>query len=135
MCPFSPGQGQDLACHLNFAFFYAKIKDITYIMKLSKLQKYILLACFEKKYSKLDRKVLLHFYNFYKKKHSRDIMVNSITVSIDRLIKKGLLVGFGEITKEKIFIDKVRLTRLGREIAKKLLGEQKKLPLKMGKKS
>jgi len=104
-------------------------------MKLSKLQKYILLACFEKKYSKLDRKVLLHFYNFYKKKHSRDIMVNSITVSIDRLIKKGLLVGFGEITKEKIFIDKVRLTRLGREIAKKLLGEQKKLPLKMGKKS
>lgn len=59
--------------------------------------------------------------------------MNSITVSLDRLIKKGLLVGFGEITKEKVYIDKIRLTRLGREIAKKLLGEQKSLPLKIKK--
>ena len=110
-------------------------------MRLSKLQKYILLQCFDKKYSKLDRAGLVNFYNSYKKKPGsakaglkKDIQINSITVSLDRLIKKGLLVGFGEITKEKIFIDKIRLTRLGRVVAKKLLGEQKKLPLKLKKK-
>lgn len=102
-------------------------------MRLSKLQKYILLECFDKKYSKLDRKILLKFYNSYKKKPKKDIQINSISTSLDRLIKKGLLVGFGEITKTKVFIDKIRLTAQGRKSAKKLLGEQKKLPLKMTK--
>ena len=102
-------------------------------MRLSKLQKYILLQCFDKKYAKLDRSGLVKFYNSAKKKIKKEIQINSITVSLDRLIKKGLLVGFGEITKEKTFIDKIRLTRLGRQTAKKLLGEQKSLPLKMKK--
>jgi len=100
-------------------------------MRLSKLQKYILLQCFDKKYSKLDRTGLVKFYNSYKKKPKTEIQINSITVSLDRLIKKGLLVGFGEITKQKVFIDKIRLTPLGRKTAKNLLGEQKKLPLKL----
>jgi len=106
-------------------------------MRLSKLQKYILLQSFDSK-NKLDRKVLLGFYSAYKKKPgsakagpSRDIMVNSITSSIDRLIKRGLIVGFGELTKEKTFINKIRLTPLGRKMAKKFLGEQKRLPFKM----
>jgi hypothetical protein len=60
-------------------------------------------------------------------------MVNSITSSLERLIKKGLIVGFGELTKEKTFINKIRLTREGRLAAKKLLGEQKRLPLKLKK--
>jgi len=109
-------------------------------MRISGLQKYILLQCFDSK-NKLDRKVLLGFYGSSKKKPgsaearpSRDIMVNSVTNSIERLIKKGLVVGFGEITKEKTYINKVRLTREGRVLARKALGEQKKLPLKMGKK-
>jgi len=74
---------------------------------------------------------LLKFYNSYKKKPKKDIQINSISTSLDRLIKKGILVGFGEITKTKVFIDKVRLTTLGRKISKNLLGEQKKLPLKL----
>ncbi len=102
-------------------------------MRLSKLQKYILLQCFEHKYGKLDRKNLVVFYNSFKSKPQKASQINSITVSLDRLIKKGLLVGFGEITKEKVFIDKVRLTRLGRSVAKKILGEQKKLPLNLRK--
>jgi hypothetical protein len=57
-------------------------------------------------------------------------MVNSITNSIERLIKKGLIVGFGEITKDKIFITKIRLTREGISVAKKALGEQRRLPFK-----
>ncbi|OGY42649.1 MAG: hypothetical protein A2Y82_03135 [Candidatus Buchananbacteria bacterium RBG_13_36_9] len=101
-------------------------------MRLSKLQKYILLQSFDTK-NKLDRKVLLGFYHAYKKKPSREIMVNSITSSIERLIKKGLIVGFGELTKEKTYIDKIRLTPLGKKIAKKFLGEQKKLPFKLKK--
>ena len=99
-------------------------------MRLSRLQKYILLQSFDTK-NKLDRKVLLKFYSAYKKKSSREIMINSITSSLERLIKKGLIVGFGELTKEKTFINKIRLTPLGRKMAKKLLGEQKKLPFKM----
>ncbi len=102
-------------------------------MRLSKLQKYILLQCFERKCSKLARKNLVDFYNLSKQKIKRESQINSITVSLDRLIQKGLLVGFGEITKQKIFIDKIRLTRLGRQIAKNLLGEQKKLPFKIRK--
>jgi len=99
-------------------------------MHLSKLQKYILLQSFDTK-NKLDRKGLVHFYNSYKKKPSREIMVNSITSSLERLIKKGLIVGFGELTKEKTYIQKIRLTPIGRRLAKKLLGEQKCLPLKI----
>ncbi|MFA5188627.1 MAG: hypothetical protein WC460_04670 [Patescibacteria group bacterium] len=106
-------------------------------MRLSKLQKYILLQSFDSK-NKLDRKVLLGFYSSYKKKPgsakagpNREIMVNSITSSLDRLIKRGLIVGFGELTKEKTFINKIRLTPLGRKVVKKLLGEQKRLPLKL----
>ncbi|MBD3360146.1 MAG: hypothetical protein GF365_05600 [Candidatus Buchananbacteria bacterium] len=103
-------------------------------MRLSKLQKYILLQCFERKYSKLDRKNLVAFYNSSKPKIKKQSQINSITVSLDRLIKKGLLVGFGEITKEKVFMENVSLTCLGRLEAKKLLGEQRKLPLKLKKK-
>jgi hypothetical protein len=99
---------------------------------LSGLQRYILLQCYDSE-NKLDRKVLLGFYGSLKKKPDREIMVNSITNSIERLIKKGLIVGFGEITKDKIFITKIRLTREGSLVAKKALGEQKRLPFKMKK--
>ena len=58
-------------------------------MRLSKLQKYILLRCFDKKYSKLDRDGLAGFYGSLKKKPKKEIQVNSITVSLDRLIKKA----------------------------------------------
>lgn len=97
-------------------------------MRLSKLQKYIILQSFDAK-NKLDRNGLLSFYNVSKKKPSKEITVNSITNSIERLIKKGLLVGFGEFTKEKSYIQKIKLTLAGRKVAKKLFGEQKRLPL------
>jgi hypothetical protein len=98
-------------------------------VRLSGLQRYILLQCYDSE-NKLDRKVLLGFYGSLKEKPTQEIMVNSITNSIERLIKKGLIVGFGEITKDKIFINKIRLTREGSLIAKKALGEQRRLPFK-----
>ncbi len=100
-------------------------------MKLSKLQKYILLQCFDLKNRQLDRKILLDFYKNCKKKPKPEVLVNSITSSLERLISRGLIVGFGEFTQFKNFIYKVRLTPLGRKVTKKLLGEQKKLPFKL----
>lgn len=99
-------------------------------MRLSKLQKFILLKSFDAK-TKIDRAEFLGFYAGNKKKPRQDIMVNSITSSLERLIKKGLIVGFGELTKEKTFINKIRLTKEGRFVSKKMLGEQKRLPFKM----
>jgi len=102
-------------------------------MRLSKLQKYIVLQCFDKKYNQLDRKVLVNFYYSFKKKPTKEIQVSNITNSIERLIKKGLVNGYGQFTQTKNFIHKINLTRLGRKIAIKLLGEQKKLPLRLRK--
>ena len=83
-------------------------------MHLSQLQKYILLQTFDAK-----------------NRPSRQIMVNSITSSLERLIKKGLIIGYGEFTQFKNFIYKIKLTPLGLKMTKKMLGEQRRLPLKL----
>ncbi|MFH1610618.1 MAG: hypothetical protein ABIA91_01895 [Patescibacteria group bacterium] len=57
-----------------------------------------------------------------------------ITKSIERLIDKELLVGFGERTKYKWFIKDIKITKFGKKEAKKLLGEQLKLKFKKIKK-
>ena len=96
-------------------------------MRLSALQKYILRQCyFEKK--KLNRDKLIKFYN-KQKKPKPDDQVNIITKSLERLINKGLLVGYGMRTPEKWFIKEVRLTRKGLKTAKELLGKQQKLKI------
>ena len=56
-------------------------------------------------------------------------MVKIITKSIERLIRRNLAVGFGEITSEKQFIKEIKITVKGRAAAKKLLGEQMRIPL------
>ena len=97
-------------------------------MRLSVLQKYILRQCyFEKK--RLNRNKLVKFYNNQKKKPTKDNQVNIITKSSERLIKKGLLVGYGMRTPEKWFIKEVRLTRKGNKVARELLGKQQKLKI------
>lgn len=60
-------------------------------------------------------------------------MVKIITQSIERLIKRDLVVGFGEITSEKQFIKEIKITSEGRRAAKKLLGEQMRIPLQIKK--
>lgn len=101
-------------------------------MKLSKLQKYILLSNFGVK-SKLKRNQLLKFYDKQKKKPKREDQQGIITRSIERLIEKGLLVGYGRRTPEKWFIDEIRLTGKGRQEVKKLFGQQQVLPLHLRK--
>ena len=124
-------------------------------MKLSKLQKFILVQCRNLKKKEVPRREFLKFYlddpstprfarrsgfpltpqsGARSKKPSKDDQQNIITKSLMRLIKKDLLVGFGEITRERIYVARVRITRTGRRVVSKLLREQqKRLPLGLKK--
>jgi len=52
--------------------------------------------------------------------------------SLERLIKKELLSAVAKKTSQKLFIKEIKLTKLGRELVRKILKQkQKKLPLKM----
>lgn len=96
-------------------------------MRLSSLQRYIILECFPVR-GKIGRAIFTEFYKGIEKK-SKDI-VDTITKTLERLIDNGLMVGYGLRTPKKWFIKEVRLTPLGRRIAKKLQGEQQILPFK-----
>jgi len=97
-------------------------------MRLSILQKYILHQCYLEK-KKLNRSRLTKFYNNKKKSPKKEDQINIITKSIERLIERGLLVGYGVRTPEKWFIREIRLTRKGMKIAKELMGQQQKLKI------
>lgn len=124
-------------------------------MRLSSLQKYILLQCYfnkDKKYSKKDlskfyfqaseggaktkflpsrasaEKTALGLYNKNQKKPKNFKKI--ITKSIERLIIKELMIGYGEHTPHKWYVKEIKLTPKGRRVAKKLRGEQQELPLK-----
>lgn len=96
-------------------------------MRLSNLQKYILLQGFNQK-GKFSRNILNKFYDNRKNKPKKEDVVNIITKSLERLINKELLIGYGMRTTHKWFIEEIKLTYKGRKTAKKLLGEQQKLP-------
>ncbi len=96
-------------------------------MRLSALQRYILRECYQSKQKLIPRQP---FTKFYPTKTKHAVVVNSITSSLERLIDKGLMIGFGRRTPEKWFIESVRLTPLGRRMAKQTFGQQQKLPLK-----
>jgi hypothetical protein len=99
-------------------------------MRLSALQKHIIFECGGNKGARIKRNILASFYDKQKKKPNQELMVKIITQSIERLIRRDLIVGFGEITKHKIFIKEIKLTAKGKKEAKRLLGEQRKLPLR-----
>lgn len=99
-------------------------------MRLSNLQKYILLKCLDLR-GRLERKVFRKFYDQQENKPSDRYQENIVTKSLERLIDKDLLVGFGKRTAKKWFITHVKLTGRGLRLAKELLKErQEKLPLK-----
>lgn len=78
----------------------------------------------------MSRKTLVDFYQTQKKTPSPFQQVKIITQSFERLIKRGLMVGYGVRTPEKWFIKEIRLTSKGKKEARRVLGEQQKLPLK-----
>lgn len=98
-------------------------------MSLSKLQQYILEECLARG-GQCQRRV---FDSSLAVKHSRAQSGNYkkiVTQSIERLIERGLVVGYGIKTKEKLFIERVRLTSEGRTAGLKMrLRRQPTLPL------
>lgn len=97
-------------------------------MQLSSLQKYILKQTLFSSKNKVARSLLADFYKKHKNPPSQKIQTKIITKSIERLIEKGLLVGFGEKTQHKLFIKQIKFTPKGRKISQKLLGQQAQLP-------
>jgi len=100
-------------------------------MRFSALQKHILIYCYGRRQAKCSREAFLLFYDKKKLKENRKDKVNTVTKSIERLIDKELFIGYGIRTSHKWFIKEIRLTPKGRRQAKKLLGVQRKLPLKI----
>jgi len=102
-------------------------------MSLSNLQKYILKTTLENNKPKTTRDVFEKFYDDIKKAPAKKIRTNIITKSIERLIDKGLIIGFGEKTQHKLFITHIKLTTRGKKETRALFGKQSKLPLKIKK--
>ena len=98
-------------------------------MNLSGLQKYIILECYNARNGRIFRGSLANFYSQAKISPKKELLVKIITKSIERLIHRDLIVGFGEITSERQFIKEIKLTSKGRALARKLLGEQMRIPL------
>lgn len=96
-------------------------------MRLSPLQRYILIECLNAKNFLINRVKLGKFYDKQKKKPQDKLRTKIITQSLERLINKELMIGYGMRTPHKWFIKEVKLTEKGKREAKKLLGQQMKL--------
>lgn len=97
-------------------------------MRLSFLQKYILLNSFGKKGFLVSKKRLAKFYDSQNKKPKSTDIQRIITKSVERLIDRELMTGYGIRTSQRWFIKEVRLTAKGRIVTRELLGKQQQLP-------
>ncbi len=102
-------------------------------MRLSPLQKYILLEVYTSRVQLFPRSVITKYYFSQTRPPKLGDMQNIVTKSLERLIDKELLTGYGHRTPHKWFISEVKLTPLGRRTAKRLQGEQQTLPLRLAK--
>lgn len=94
----------------------------------SSLQQRILEECFRRR-EQVNRQRFTVFYGTDSKVKLSD-RTKIITQSLERLIDRGFLVGYGVRTPKKWFIKEVRITRLGiKQWEKFLERKQKKLPL------
>lgn len=83
---------------------------------LSTLQQFILEACMEEGGAVSLNSVRKSRPQSTSKAH-KEHFGRIITQSIDRLIARGLLTGYGVKTREKFFITRITLTPLGRRAA------------------
>lgn len=102
-------------------------------MVFSGLQRYILLQAVTSPGRALSRGSLAQYYATAKRRPKPRALANVIARSLDRLIGRGLLVGHGRKTSRKWFIQTVKLTPRGRGMARRFLGQQQSLPLKLKK--
>lgn len=80
----------------------------------------------------MKKRVSRGFFDQYLlgKKRKRKDAIDTVTKSLENLIDKGLLAGYGVRTPKKWYIKEVGLTSAGRRIAKRLGDKRQKLPLK-----
>jgi len=97
-------------------------------MSLSRLQKFILIKCYNSKSFRVNRIGFLSFYS-NQGRAKADMRTKIITSSIESLIDRELMTGYGVRTAHKWFIREVSLTDKGKKVARKLFGEQMRLPL------
>lgn len=115
-------------------------------MQLSLLQKFILLTCLERR-GKVERNLFRRFYgkqskSFGSRSSSSEQAVqdkpakekyqeNIITKSLEHLIDRELMMGYGRRTPHKWFVTHVALNKKGAKVSQNLLEEkQTRLPLK-----
>jgi len=106
---------------------------------LSPLQKFLLKECLDSVVTK--RSVLKKFYAKQTKppkaedpprlrdaKRREAGQQNAITKSLERLVDRGYMVGFGRRTPKKWYIVEVKLTAKGKSKGRSLLGQQQRIP-------
>jgi len=101
-----------------------------YMPPLSKLQQTILEECMARGGS-FSRREVGRIVSGAASKAKKENLTSVVTQSIERLIDRGFLVGYGTKTQEKLFISRIRITPAGRrEVYKFRVQRQIKLPLK-----
>lgn len=95
--------------------------------RLSGLQRFALIESYTRRSARLPR---MSVHAFYKSmpKQPKDVQ-DVVTNSLESLVDRGWLIGYGRRTPKKWFIDEIRLTAAGRKLARRLLGVQLRLPL------
>ncbi len=93
---------------------------------LSPLQKFLLKECLDNAVTK--RNVFKKFYSKQSKPPKAEDQQNAITKSLERLIDRGYMVGYGRRTPKKWYIVEVKLTARGRRKGRSLLGQQQRIP-------
>lgn len=100
-------------------------------MRLSGLQRYILQQLADSREPSLRSNWLTRFYAGTPDQPTPHDRARILARSLDRLIVKALVIGYGKKTAHKWFIQRVRLTTKGRGVARRLSGEQQILPLRL----
>lgn len=96
-------------------------------MRLGGIGKAILVILSQTRGGRASRSVFLRCYENSRAKPKN--VIDALTKTLERMIEGGLLVGHGQRTPKKWYIKEVRLTSLGRKVAKKIRGAQQRLPL------
>lgn len=92
---------------------------------LSPLQRNILKECYENR-GKINRRV---FLKLYRDKKTKTTPVKIITQSLQRLIHRGLIIGYCTLKSDKFFIHDIKITVAGKNVYEAWWEKrQKKLP-------
>lgn len=98
-------------------------------IRFTPFQEYVLKACYKRKSQKMKKADLFDYFKIQdKKSKSYEAAHGRIIKTIDSLIKKGYLVGFGFRTQKEWHYREIKLTLIGKRKAKSLFGVRK-LPL------